>query len=390
MDSFVPPIASAQLDVALIDNELLQILFEPIFQYLPTWKKNRTYVTAVLKTLSFLFSVGMGYPTPAMLAYNIHLKSKTSGKHKKRVLSWLFYSTILPCLWQHLVHTTQRQEHDNNSNEEGTNIASQTQRQAVRRRHLILSNLVATFTRILPIIQLLHFLHFLYTTTKLTSNIKLLKQSSETFSLPPTLAMKIAGLRYVTTAANQTNYRYKYNITYSQQRMMWQHIQHFILQLGGEAIISRIMLFSDRGAALPVSLSWKRRLTRQWYQLRNTVASSLWWPSFSTLMSGTAKAAKRLQDEHDLTNEDEESLKQEQGASHPTITSYSTTHYCPICLSRNIRNPYETLPCRHIHCYVCLCMSAMKHSSQTCPDHPPNINFCCLQCGTKILSSRRI
>jgi len=389
MESFVPPIASAQLDVALIDNELMLILFEPIFQYLPTWKKNRTYVTAILKTLSILFSVGMGYPTPAMLAYNIHLKSKTSGKQKGRVLSWLFCSTILPCLWDHLAHTIQLQEHDNNSNEESTNIASQTQRQALRRRHLILSNFVATFTRILPIIQLLHFLQFLYTTTKLTSKKKLLKQSSDTTSLPPTLAMKIAGLRYVTTSANQSNY--KYNITYSQQRMIWQHIQHFILQIGGEEVIRRIMLSSDRGAALSASLSWKRRLARKWYQLRNNVAWSLWWPSFSSLLSGTVKDAKKSQEEQDLTNKDEEILKQEQGVSHPTITSYSTTHYCPICLSKNIRNPYEALPCRHVHCYVCLCMSATEHSRvQTYLGRLLNINYCCLQCGTKILSSRRI
>lgn len=385
----LPPIAAAQLDLSLIDDDLLSTLFgegiDKMFQYISgSSKACRRYANALFKALSFWFSVGMGYPTPAMTAFRIQLANRTT---KRQLALWMFYSTILPSLWEYFAYTikirnSEGEVHDDkmetsctdsslaSSNSTHDNAASQLMLMNMkRRRYLILWACVTSVSKILPIVQLVHFLQFISSTTKLTSAKP--HSSREAAIIPPTLAMRLAGINYTTSSPNISYY---YNMTYSHQRMTWNHVKHFILRVGGEEGIRRIMsvllpphpsstVSSDSRRA---SLGWQRRLMRVWYQTRHILR--LWLrPSSLTGFNDVKEICKKAS---------------------PTIGSLPT--YCPFCLTKEIRNPYEALPCHHVHCYMCLRTAALGCVTKAQQQHLDTISTCCLQCGKQIISSRRL
>lgn len=389
----LPPIAAAQLDLSLIDDDLLSTLFgegiDKMFQYISgSSKAYGRFANALFKALSFWFSIGMGYPTPAMTAFHIQLAKRTT---KRQIALWMFYSTILPSLWGYFAYTikisnSEGEIHDDEMdtnctdsslassnpthNTHENNTASQLMLiKMKRRRYLILWACVTSVLKILPIVQLVHFLQFISSTTKLTSAKP--QSSPQAAIIPPTLAMRLAGINYTTSSPNVSYY---YNMTYSHQRMIWNHVKHFILRVGGEEGIRRIMsvllpphpssIISRDGRR--ASLSWQRRLMRIWYQTRHSLRS--WWrPSSLTGINDIKEICKK-----------------------GSPTSASLSIYCPICLTKDICNPYEALPCHHVHCYMCLRTAALGCVTKAQQQHLDNIKTCCLHCGKQIISSRRL
>lgn len=401
-----PPIAAVQLDVSLIDDEVVKSLLgegiNNMFQYFSSHgKKYRHIVKVVLDALSFLLSIGMGYPTPAMIALNIHVAKKSATKRK--IALWLFYSTILPSLWDYFVYRIEMYQPDGDEKDNGarnndttssvtttifTNVSNNDNRRQQmlqnmqRRRCIILKSCVVFISRILPVLRLVHYLQFIHVTTKLTSKPQ--SATDAAASIPPTLAMRIAGITYLTSSPSSSYY---HNMSYSHQRMTWNHTKHFILQLGGEEAIRRIVSLllppqssSSTSDGRRENLSWQRRLVRAWYQTSNRIRS--WWPSpltHTTALDYNLLKQVQKNDYNEVNEEDKHSA-----------ADNSSYLYCPICLTKDIRNPYEALPCHHVHCYMCLRMAAIDCITKA-PQHRLNlIKICCLRCGTQILSSRRI
>jgi hypothetical protein len=410
----LPPIAAAQLDLCLIDDDLLSTLFgegiEKMFWYFSAnIKRYGRLANTLFRALSFWFSIGMGYPTPAMIAFNMQLAKRTT---KGKIALWMFYSTILPSLWDYLIHKvekriTEGEEHDEMEERNGTesslasssnptlstthksNKATQQilRNNRERRRHLILWACATSISKILPIIQLVHFLQFIHSTTKQTSS-KSQSTTEATTIIPPTLAMRLAGITYTTSSPNVFYY---YNITYAHQRMMWNHVKHFILQVGGEEGARRIMslLFPPHptsiisGDARRESLTWLRWLMRACYQTRH-ILRLWWWPS--SLTESTSVENNQLKS---VARIGYNNVKENYKKPSPTSRS-SPNYYCPICLTKDIRNPYEALPCHHVHCYMCLRTEALGCVTKAQQQHLNNINTCCLHCGKPIISSRRL
>jgi hypothetical protein len=407
----LPPIAAAQLDLCLIDDDLLSTLFgegiDKMFRYFSANIKNYGRIAnTFLKALSFWFSIGMGYPTPAMIAFNIQL---AKGATKRKIALWMFYSTILPSLWDYLIHKVEKrfpegEVHDEMEERNGTEscLASsnptlsthksnkatqQILRNRERRRYLILWACATSISKFLPIIQLVHFLQFIHSTTKQTLS-KSQSTTEATIIIPPTLAMRLAGITYTTSSPNVSYY---YNMTYSHQRMIWNHVKHFILQVGGEEGARRLMslLFPPHptstisGDTHRESLTWLRRLMRACYQTRHNLRL-WWWPS-----SLTESASVESNQVESVARIGYKNVKVNYKKCSPTTRS-SPNYYCPICLTKDIRNPYEALPCHHVHCYMCLRTAALGCVTKAQQQHLVNVNTCCLHCGKPIISSRRL
>jgi hypothetical protein len=377
-----PPFALQQ-DFSFIDDVFVSKLVPHVVlasrHFSPRIKcliQRMTFAKMVLSLVTCLFSVGYHYPTPAMLATDLHLSTLTISAtqeramsydlekipHRRvaRVLSYIILSIGLPFVWDWSKGCAHNKASQSDNFEPFTKpMTGEIQGTQVRTRHCErrakLHCYVLTFLyRSIPFARLIHYGHVLR--LHLSQNLQLVMEPRACAG-PPTINMPlwIAGVRCISAPLAPslipvTSSTLNHMLIY--RRIIWREMQacfrSWLFSLAEGDIDDRASPFLLRAFGQGAWIAFRSSGLRM-----------------ATIVKSKIKVSNRSSQKVQSTTKERRDVGP----------------HCPKCNTEPNRNSYRSWPCGHDFCFYCIREEIARCGMK---------NIACNGCGMYIKSSRRL